>query len=656
VVASFYPTADLIVRLWLGGMLFAASLDKAVNQVSTYYPLTHAYPDSWIVPLAAIAGVVTAYLGPIMLLLGLGTRLAAISLLIVFLTIQPAHIGFPENLYWITLLGWYLIIGAGPASIDHALSRGIQACAVPVARPIYRVFSLTTQKLGPIYLLLLRCGVATLVLRYVPLVLPLGFAVALGSFTRFAALPLMLAAMLAVPAGGDGYLWLAVLLLLIATRGPGPLALDQLMSRCMPSPSGKTAELPHVVIVGAGFGGIAATQGLRGVACRVTLIDRHNYHLFQPLLYQVATAGLSPADIATPIRSLFRDQPNVQVLFGEVDGVDHVARTVSMGESTISYDYLVLATGARNSYFGRDEWAEFAPVLKRIEDATAIRRRLLLAFELAENSTNVEERAALLTFVVVGGGPTGVELAGAIAELTNLGMTNEFRTIDPTAARVLLVEAAPRILAQFDESLSEAAKRSLAELGVEVMTGGRVEHIEANGVTISGQFVPSRTVMWAAGVVASPAANWLGVEADRAGRVKVGADLSIPGHPNIFAIGDTVASDAWAGKPVPGLAPAAKQGGAYVAKLIRARIDGGTVPGPFAYRHYGSLATIGRSAAVAEFGRIRLKGAVAWWLWGAVHIAFLDGVRNRTVVAFGWFWAYMTFRRGTRLITDSAQS
>nr|WP_273994264.1 NAD(P)/FAD-dependent oxidoreductase [Burkholderia thailandensis] len=426
------------------------------------------------------------------------------------------------------------------------------------------------------------------------------------------------------------------------------------MLRFASAKDNESADLPHVVIVGAGFGGVAAARGLRGAACRVTLIDRHNYHLFQPLLYQVATAGLSPADIATPIRSLFRDQPNVRVLFGEVGGINHEKRTVSMGSSAIPYDYLVLATGARYSYFGRDEWAEFAPVLKRIEDATAIRRRLLLAFELAENSADAEERAALLTIVIVGGGPTGVELAGAIAELTGQGMAQEFRTIDPTSARILLVEAAPRILAQFPESLSATASRSLAALGVEVVPGTRVEHVEARGVTIAGQFIPARTVLWAAGVVASPAAAWLSAEADRAGRVKVGPDLSIPGHPDIFALGDTAASEGWAGKPVPGLAPAAKQGGAYVARLIRARINGATPPGAFRYRHLGSLATIGRKAAVADFGRIRLKGAVAWWLWGAVHIAFLDGVRNRTAVVLDWFWAYLTSRRGTRLITDSS--
>ncbi|HEP6427389.1 TPA: FAD-dependent oxidoreductase [Burkholderia cenocepacia] len=654
VAASLYPVVDLLIRLWLGEKFFVSGLLKAANWDNALYLAANVYPVSWMAPeTAAVVGIIIELLGPVLLFLGLGTRLAAIPLLILSLVIQFAYVALPENLYWAALFGWYLVIGAGPISLDQLLSRGVQDSALPAARMTGRVFALITQMLGPVFLVLLRCGVVVLVLRQAPLLAPFGLAFALGGFTRLAALPLLLAVLVG-PMKDSGPLYLAALLLLVASRGPGPLALDRLILRFASAKDNESADLPHVVIVGAGFGGVAAARGLRGAACRVTLIDRHNYHLFQPLLYQVATAGLSPADIATPIRSLFRDQPNVRVLFGEVGGINHEKRTVSMGSSAIPYDYLVLATGARYSYFGRDEWAEFAPVLKRIEDATAIRRRLLLAFELAENSADAEERAALLTIVIVGGGPTGVELAGAIAELTGQGMAQEFRTIDPTSARILLVEAAPRILAQFPESLSATASRSLAALGVEVVPGTRVEHVEARGVTIAGQFIPARTVLWAAGVVASPAAAWLSAEADRAGRVKVGPDLSIPGHPDIFALGDTAASEGWAGKPVPGLAPAAKQGGAYVARLIRARINGATPPGAFRYRHLGSLATIGRKAAVADFGRIRLKGAVAWWLWGAVHIAFLDGVRNRTAVVLDWFWAYLTSRRGTRLITDSS--
>lgn len=654
VAASLYPVVDLMIRLWLSEKFFVSGLLKAANWDNALYLAANVYPVSWMAPeTAAAVGITIELLGPVLLFLGLGTRLAAIPLLILSLVIQFAYVALPENLYWAALFGWYLVIGAGPVSLDRLLSRGVQDSALPAARMTGRVFALVTQKLGPVFLVLLRCGIVVLVLRQVPLLAPFGLAFALGGFTRLAALPLLLA-VLAGPMKDSGTLYLAALLILAASRGPGPLALDRLILRFASAKDNESADPPHVVIVGAGFGGVAAARGLRGAACRVTLIDRHNYHLFQPLLYQVATAGLSPADIATPIRSLFREQPNVRVLFGEVGGINHEKRTVSMGSSAIPFDYLVLATGARYSYFGRDEWAEFAPVLKRIEDATAIRRRLLLAFELAENSADAEERAALLTIVIVGGGPTGVELAGAIAELTGQGMAQEFRTIDPASARILLVEAAPRILAQFPESLSATASRSLAALGIEVVAGTRVEHIEAQGVTIAGQFIPARTVLWAAGVVASPAAAWLSAEADRAGRVKVGPDLSIPDHPDIFAIGDTSASEGWAGKPVPGLAPAAKQGGAYVAKLIRARIKGATPPGPFRYRHFGSLATIGRKTAVADFGRIHLKGAVAWWLWGAVHIAFLAGVRNRTAVALDWFWAYLTSRRGTRLITDSS--
>ncbi|MEK7917712.1 FAD-dependent oxidoreductase [Burkholderia contaminans] len=654
VAASLYPVVDLLIRLWLGEKFFVSGLLKAANWDNALYLAANVYPVSWMAPeTAAVVGIIIELLGPVLLFLGLGTRFAAIPLLILSLVIQFAYVALPENLYWAALFGWYLVIGAGPISLDQLLSRGVQDSALPAARMTGRVFALVTQKLGPVFLVLLRCGVVLLVLRQAPLVAPFGLAFALGGLTRLAVLPLLLAVLVG-PMKDSGALYLAALLLLAASRGPGALALDRLILRIASAKDNESADLPHVVIVGAGFGGVAAARGLRGAACRVTLIDRHNYHLFQPLLYQVATAGLSPADIATPIRSLFRDQPNVRVLFGEVGGINHEKRTVSMGSSAIPYDYLVLATGARYSYFGRDEWAEFAPVLKRIEDATAIRRRLLLAFELAENSADAEERAALLTIVIVGGGPTGVELAGAIAELTGQGMAQEFRTIDPASARILLVEAAPRILAQFPESLSATASRSLAALGVEVVPGTRVEHVEARGVTIAGQFIPARTVLWAAGVVASPAAAWLSAEADRAGRVKVGADLSIPGHPDIFALGDTAASEGWAGKPVPGLAPAAKQGGAYVARLIRARINGATPPVAFRYRHLGSLATIGRKAAVADFGRIHLKGAVAWWLWGAVHIAFLDGVRNRTAVVLDWFWAYLTSRRGTRLITDSS--
>jgi NADH dehydrogenase len=408
---------------------------------------------------------------------------------------------------------------------------------------------------------------------------------------------------------------------------------------------------PRVVIVGAGFGGLAAATGLKGAPVEVTVIDRHNYHLFQPLLYQVATAALSPADIAQPIRAILGRQRNAEVLLGRVTGVDTAAREVVLGERRIPYDQLVIATGARHAYFGHDEWEPFAPGLKEIDDATDIRRRILLAFEQAEVAGDPARRARLLTFVVVGGGPTGVELAGAIAELARQTIAADFRHIDPRQARVLLVEAGPRLLPALPEPLSAFARRALERLGVEVRLATMVTGVDEDGVTMGAERLPAATVLWAAGVAASPAARWLGAGHDRAGRVEVEADLTLPGHPEIFVIGDTALATDTKGEPLPGIAPAAKQAGAYVAKVIRARARGRRAPGPFRYRHLANLATIGRKAAVADFGRIRLKGRIAWWLWGIAHIYFLIGFRNRLAVALDWFWSYLTFQRGARLIT-----
>ena len=345
------------------------------------------------------------------------------------------------------------------------------------------------------------------------------------------------------------------------------------------------------------------------------------------------------------------------MVLGRVTGADPDNRILHLEEGKLSYDTLVLATGAWHSYLGRDDWAGLAPGLKAIEDATAIRHRLLDAFEQAENCNDPEPAAAWLTFVIVGGGPTGVELAGAVAELARHGMEGEFRRIDPAKARVILVQSGPRLLPSFPIRLSDEAARSLEKLGVEVQLNRKLEALTHEHAVVSGETIRTRTVLWAAGVMASDAAAWTGAKADRAGRLEVGADLSVPCQPVIFAIGDTAASAAWDGKPVPGgLAPAAKQGGAYVAQVIRARLNGGPLPPPFRYRHFGSLATIGRQSAVAEFGPILVTGALAWWLWGAAHIAFLIGGRNRIAVLGNWFWAYVTFRRGTRLITGIAET
>jgi NADH dehydrogenase len=412
---------------------------------------------------------------------------------------------------------------------------------------------------------------------------------------------------------------------------------------------------PRVVIIGAGFGGLSAAKALAKEPVDVVVIDHHNYHLFQPLLYQVATAGLSPADIASPIRGILRDQKNATVVLSKVMGVDLAAKEVLAEGRRIPFDYLVIATGAEHAYFGHDDWAPYAPGLKTIDDATDLRRRILLAFERAETEPDADERRRLLNFVVVGGGPTGVEMAGAIAELSRRALAMDFRAIDPRMARVILVEAGPRLLAPFDPSLSEKARQSLEQLGVEVRLGAGVTDCNGEMVSISPERIETRTIVWAAGVRASPAGAWLGADTDPAGRVKVEADLSVPGHKDIFVIGDAASLRGADGKPLPGVAPVAKQQGQYVADLLRARIAG-KPEAPFRYKDFGSLATIGRKSAVVQIGRFKLSGFLAWILWSVAHIYFLIGFRNRLAVAMNWAWNYVTFQRGTRLITGISGS
>jgi NADH dehydrogenase len=430
---------------------------------------------------------------------------------------------------------------------------------------------------------------------------------------------------------------------------------------------------PQVVIIGAGFAGLSAAKALARTAVDVTVIDRRNYHLFQPLLYQVATAGLSPAEIAMPIRAILRRQRNATVLLGRVTEIDRRARQVEVGERRIPYDMLIVATGARHTYFGHDEWERVAPGLKKIEDATGIRRNILMAFELAEMTVDPDERRRLLNFVIIGGGPTGVELAGAIVELARKALAADFRNIDPHQARVVLIEANPRLLATFPESLSMAAKQALERLGVEVLIGKVATICDERGVVVvdapsavsadgkahsstvvASERLESWPIIWAAGVAASPAAKWLAAEKDRVGRVIVEPDLTLPRHPEIFVIGDTALAKSASGQPLPGIAPVAKQQGRYVANVIRARLSGNGAPEPFRYRHLGNLATIGRKSAVADFGFVRLSGRLAWLLWGAVHVFFLMGFRNRIAVLLNWLWAYFTFERGSRLITSTA--
>jgi NADH dehydrogenase/putative oxidoreductase len=683
-----WPFIDLGIRLWLAQIFFVSGVLKVTNWHTALDLAATEHPVSWMDPVAAAyTGAAIEVICPVFLAVGLMTRYAALPMLILSLVIQFSYRSFDSQLFWACLFGWYTVQGAGPLSLDRVLRRGLEESAIPLAPRIVRASTWVRVRIAPVYLNAMRIWLGTSLLlsgadtfaggsggalaRWLPLetmghtparlALYSGLCMLVGFGTRYVAIGLMVLtgfnAMMDVRLGNEIYLLMT--LAIVAAYGPGPISADSVLAtwlkRRYPALEGRPAfaleGLPRVVIVGAGFGGLSCAAALRDARVSVTLVDRANYHLFQPLLYQVATAALSPGDIATPIRSLFRESFNTRVLLGTVTEVDTDRQVVKLGTKELAYDYLVLATGAAHSYFGKDIWQPFAPGLKRIEDATEVRRRLLTAFEHAEGTDDAEERRSLLTFLIVGGGPTGVELAGAIAELARFGMQKEFRRFDPASARVILVQSAPRVLPTFDAKLAAIAQRSLEKLGVEVLVGSRVDHIDAQGVSVSGQRIAARTVLWAAGVMASSAAKWLKADADSAGRTKVGADLSVPGLPNVYAIGDTALSNAWNGQPLPGLAPAAKQGGAYVAQVIRARVAGRVPPQPFRYRHMGSLATIGRKSAVADFGPVKLWGAPAWWLWGLVHVGFLVGVRNRVSTMTNWFWSYLTFSGGIRLIT-----
>ncbi len=413
-------------------------------------------------------------------------------------------------------------------------------------------------------------------------------------------------------------------------------------------------KAPRVVVIGGGFGGLLAVRALKRAPLRVTLIDRRNYHTFQPLLYQVATAGLSPGEIAAPIRWILRGQNNVEVLMGEAQDFDLARKVVQLPDLEIPYDYLIVATGASHAYFGHDDWEPMAPGLKTIEDALEIRRRVFLAFELAERQALHKETQNPLNFVVVGGGPTGVELAGTLTEIARRVLADEFHSIDPKRARIILFEGGPRVLATYPEDLSRSAEQQLRRLGVEVHTSAQVTKVEAGSVHVGETRVPAAVVLWAAGVLASPLGKRLGVPLDRAGRVLVNPDLSIPGHSEVFVIGDLASLKQENGKPVPGVAPAAMQQGRWTAKNIR-RDLGGEPRQNFRYWNKGDLATIGRSAAVANFGKVHISGLIAWMAWLFVHIFFLIGFRNRIVVMISWAWSYFTYERGARLITGDTR-
>jgi len=661
-MSAALPVVDLIVRLALAKAFF----DPGMVPPGPFFDVLRT----------GAAAILAQVGGPVLLGAGFLVRPVALAMLALTL-LAPAQSGgaaHDEHLFWAALFGWYLVQGAGPLSVDQVLAKGLGFSPLPFAGRASAAAAWSERRLAPLYRLALRLWLAFALLGHgaapkgmLPGMLPgmhaamaphplaVGAAalLVLGLATPAVALALLAAGTGAAFAGGDAgaTLYGPLLLAMLAAAGAGRWSLDHAIGRWLAAVPPLPPDAPHVVIVGAGFAGMACAAGLRHARARVTLIDRNNYHLFQPLLYQVATGSLSPADIAVPIRSAFRGSPNLRVICGTVSAADPAARTVTVDGRAIAYDTLVLATGGTHAYFGNDAWAAYAPGLKSVGDAVAIRSRILEAFERAEAADDPAERARLTTFLVCGAGPTGVELAGAIAELARHGLARDFRAVDPAAARILLVQAGPRVLPQFPERLSEVARRSLERLGVEVLLDARVTAIDEGGAFIDGVRIEAGTILWAAGVAASPAAAWLGVAPDRAGRLPVGDDLTVAGHPEVFAVGDTALSLGWNGGPVPGLAPAAKQAGAHAAAVIAARLDGRAPPPPFRYRHKGSLATIGRQSAVADFGRLRLAGPVAWWLWGAVHILFLAGVRNRVSVVVGWLWSYFTFDVGVRLIT-----
>jgi NADH dehydrogenase/putative oxidoreductase len=649
------PLVDLLARLFLA----AACSAPAMLAGGTGANLGAAACCISIVQVA----------GPALLAVGLVVRPVALLMLVLTLLAPGSGQSQDAHLFCAALLGWYVAEGAGQFSLDRMLRKGMHFSPLPLSGRAATIGRWFDRQVSPAYRLALRLwlAVSLVVPMLAPtsgptaaagMLLPFLAAIAVVALALGLATPLVAAGLLVVSsvmAMVGAVHWAtpygALLLALLVVYGPGRYSVDRLIAQFAHRPPRAAGDAPHIVIVGGGFGGMACAAGLRHEHARVTLIDRNNYHLFQPLLYQVATACLSPGDIATPIRGLFRGYRNLSVLCGSVSGVDTAAGHVMVDGQALAYDTLVLATGASHGYFGHDEWAAHAPGLKSVEDATRIRSRILDAFEQAELTDDPATRRKLLTFLIVGAGPTGVELAGAIAELARNGMAKDFRNFDPASARIVLVEAAPRVLPPFDSRMSAFARTSLEALGVEVRVDSKVEAVDANGAVVNGERIFAATVLWAAGVVASPAAVWLGTEPDRVGRIKVAPDLSVPGLPNVFAIGDTALALAWEGRPVPGLAAAAKQAGAYVASVLRARLHGHNPPLPFRYRHRGSLATIGREAAVADFGRFKLTGAAAWWLWGVVHALLLVGLRNRLTVVAGWMWSYFTYDVGVRLIT-----
>ena len=687
----FWPFTDLAIRIFIALWYLRSGLVKAFDWETTVYLARYEYPVSWMEPVTAAAtGLTIELVGPVLLILGFFTRPAALAMAALTIISQAVYVPTTTNLIISAMLIWYVFHGPSGFSLDRVFAAGIKQSALPLARPTIAGWEWSREHLAPVVMALIRVWFGVTLLAYAEVFEPsialatwlpmsifsgfpdwLALVVAAFFFTGFGAvivsygLFFLIAAFMIAGAHPNVTLFPFLFLAIYEAKGAGVFSVDRAILAWLEKNilfDRDYADIPdrwpHVVVVGAGFGGLAAVERLKRLPVRITLIDKRNYHLFQPLLYQIATATLNPADIATPIRSLFRADGNVRVLKGEVTAIDSEAKTVTHSDDQVlQYDRLVIATGATHSYFGRDEWGAFAPGLKTIEDGVAVRASILNAFEQAEACSDEDRIRRLLTFVIVGAGPTGVELAGAIAELAKLNVEREFRTCDPSSARIILVQSGDRILPAFPEELSTEAYESLEKLGVEIRTGSRVTEIAEQHVRIGDDtLIETETVLWAAGVTASPAARWLGAEADHSGRVQVNDHLRVigPDGPieDVFAIGDTAGSNGWDGKPVPGLAPAAKQAGYYVSRVVEAELLDKQCPGPFAYKHQGSLATIGRKSAVADFGRFRLSGSLAWWLWGLVHVGFLTGTRNRVTVLVNWGWSFFARHSGVRLITE----
>ncbi|TRD12401.1 DoxX family membrane protein [Erythrobacter insulae] len=691
----FWPFTDIAVRFFVAVWFLRSGLVKLSDWDTALYLAANEYPVSWMsASNAAIIGLSIELVGPLLFLAGFFTRPAALAMAALTVISQAVYIPTTTNLMVISILAWYVISGPAAFSFDRVLASGLKHSALPLARPLIKLGDWSRAEIGPAAMMAIRIWLTIALLAYADVFEPsiglatwlptsvfvgipawLAIAFAALFLTGFAASIVSYALVLVIGftmiAGAHPNVTLFPFLLLgiYESRGAGRLSFDSAIWAWMEKNilfdrdySEIPGDWPHIVVVGAGFGGLAAVERLKRLPVRITLIDKRNYHLFQPLLYQVATATLNPADIATPIRSLFRADGNVRVIKGEVREIDSKTKTITHGavsgeKRELGYDRLVLATGATHSYFGNEEWSALAPGLKTIEDGVAVRASILNAFEQAEATEDQNKIRRLLTFVIVGGGPTGVELAGAIAELAKVSVAREFRTVDPATAQVILVQSGDRILPAFSAELSLKASESLENLGVEIRTGGRVTHIANEQVRIDdASTIETETVLWAAGVKASPAAKWLGTESDRAGRVPVNDHLRVHGPDgvldDVFAIGDTANSNGWGGNMVPGLAPAAKQGGIYVSQVVEAELLNKQCPGPFVYKHQGSLATIGRKSAVADFGMYKLSGNIAWWLWGVVHLGFLTGMRNRVTVTINWIWSFFAHHSGVRLITE----